>query len=81
MDGNRAIVLRVDGKFFNGISPSGRLSLAWSLPGAKLFADWQPEVIEKAEARIAKKGRKSSRQFVEISTMPANARIEPGRAS
>ena len=73
MNGNRAIVLRVDGKYYRGITPAGRLALAWSLPGAKLFADWQPEVLEKAEARIAKKGRKSSRQMVEISIEPPNA--------
>ena len=60
-----AIVIKVGERFYVGPSKSGRLQTAWSLAGATLFCEWNEKPMLKAEAEVAKRGKKCERVFVE----------------
>ncbi len=64
MDATKAVVLVVNGRYFRGFGQDGRLLTAWSLAGAKLFAHWRPEEIEKVTRRLREKGYRPVRRYV-----------------
>jgi hypothetical protein len=63
---NEAVALKVGDRFYMGHSKSGRLQTAWGLCAARLFYDWNCREIEKAEAEVAKRGRKCERVLVGV---------------
>ncbi len=63
----KAIVIRrKDGRFFCGVSKTGRLQTAWSLAGARLFGDWQESKIFQAELAFCKRGQSAERVVVRL---------------
>ena len=59
MEGNRAQVLMIDGRYFYGII-NNRIRTAWSLPAAMLFAP-NDEKVKKAEKILIARGKKPRR--------------------
>jgi hypothetical protein len=80
-NGDVAIVIRVNERYFIGFGKNGRVQTGWSLPSAKLFADWETKEIEAVETKLLKKGYKPIRMTVTCETEPEpEPEPEPVRA-
>lgn len=54
-----AVALKVDGRFYCGVSKAGNVQTAWSLAGALLFGPWQVDQIREAEKLIEARRKKT----------------------
>ncbi len=66
-DATKAIAIRRDdGRFYCGISKTGRLQTAWSLAGATLFQLGRETEIFQAELQFCKRGQNPHRVVVRL---------------
>ncbi|WP_443749676.1 hypothetical protein [Asticcacaulis solisilvae] len=58
-NGNVAVVIAVDHRYFTGYRSDGAVMTAWSLPGAKLFAPWRMDEVEAEITKIRKRRKRA----------------------